>query len=121
MTAHVIYTALDHRRPATTSKTAIRFIRKDLGFGGLIMSDDLSMKALGGAFDDRARKAIAAGCDVALHCNGDMTEMKAVAAGCGELVGKSKSRAAAALARLAKSPEPFDLEEGRARFQAAFG
>lgn len=120
MTAHVVYTTLDRRRPATTSRKAIAFIRESLGFNGLIMSDDLSMKALGGAFQDRARAAVAAGCDVALHCNGQMAEMEAVVAGCGALRGKARRRAEAALARLAKSPEPFDLEEGRERFKAAF-
>ena len=120
MTAHVVYNAIDPKNPATTSRKAIRLIRKDLGFGGLIMSDDLSMKALGGTFEERAKSALSAGCDVVLHCNGDMTEMKAVMRGTGALAGKSKARAKASLARLAKSTEPFDLEAGRARFAAAF-
>ncbi len=120
MTAHVVYTAIDAKRPATTSRKAIQLIREDLGFGGLLMSDDLSMKALGGDFESRARSALKAGCDVVLHCNGVMTEMTQVVDGCGAMSGKARKRAEAALARLAKSPEPFDVEAGRARFTAAF-
>ncbi len=121
MTAHVVYSAIDRRRPATTSKTAIkRVIRGAIGFDGLLMSDDLSMKALGGSFTDRAKTSLAAGCDVVLHCNGDMAEMKAVIAGTCALKGAAKRRAEAVMKRLAKIPEPFDLEAGRARFAAAF-
>ncbi len=121
MTAHVIYSAVDGRRPATTSRKAIRdVIRGAIGFSGLIMSDDLSMKALSGDFSQRARASLAAGCDVVLHCNGDMAEMKAVVAGTGALRGAAARRAEAALARLARSVEPFDAGEARARFDAAF-
>jgi beta-N-acetylhexosaminidase len=121
MTAHVVYAAVDPRRPATTSKKAIRqVIRKAIGFDGLLMSDDLSMKALGGSFTDRARDALDAGCDVVLHCNGDMAEMKAVVEGCRPLAGRAKRRADSALARLARVAEPFDVEAGRARFAQAF-
>lgn len=121
MTAHVVYSAVDARRPATTSKKAMReVIRGAIGFDGLVMSDDLSMKALGGEFADRARASLAAGCDVILHCNGDMAEMKAVMAGTKALSGQAQRRAKAALGRLAKVPEPFDLDEARARFDAAF-
>jgi beta-N-acetylhexosaminidase len=121
MTAHVIFRAVDRRRPATTSRAVHRrVIRGAIGFDGLVMTDDLSMKALSGGFAQRARDARAAGCDVVLHCNGGMDEMKAVAEGCGELKGKAARRADAALARLAKSPEPFDAKEGAARFAAAF-
>jgi len=121
MTAHVIYSAVDRKRPATTSKKVIRqVIRGAIGFDGLVMSDDLSMKALAGSFTERAGAALAAGCDVVLHCNGDMAEMKAVLAGTGALKGRAARRAAAALARIAAAPEPFDAAEGRARFDAAF-
>jgi beta-N-acetylhexosaminidase len=121
MTAHVVYTAIDPKRPATTSRKAIRDVmRGTIGFDGLIMSDDLSMKALSGDFAERARASLAAGCDVVLHCNGDMAEMRAVIAGCRPLAGRAKARAASALARLAKTPEPFDAAEARARFDAAF-
>jgi len=122
MTAHVIYAAIDRRRPATTSRSVMRrAIRGAIGFDGLVMSDDLSMKALCGDFTERARASLAAGCDVVLHCNGGMDEMKAVVAGTGALKGRAAARARAALGRLAKAPEPFDAAEGRARFDAAFG
>jgi len=120
MTAHVIYSAIDPKRPATTSKKAFRqVIRGAIGYDGLVMSDDLSMKALSGDFRDRTRDALAAGCDVVLHCNGDMAEMKGVAAGCGPLKGPARRRARAALGRIAKAVEPFDVDEARARFAAA--
>jgi beta-N-acetylhexosaminidase len=121
MTAHVIYSAVDRKRPATTSKKVMkRVIREAIGFDGLVMSDDLSMKALEGSFSERAKASLAAGCDVVLHCNGDMAEMKAVLAGTGALKGRARRRADAALARIAKASEPFDAAEGRARFDAAF-
>jgi beta-N-acetylhexosaminidase len=121
MTAHVVYTAVDPRRPATTSKAAItRVIRGAIGFDGLLMSDDLSMKALSGDFAERARASLAAGCDVVLHCNGDMAEMKGVVAGTRALAGRAGQRARAALGRIARTPEPLDLDEARARFDAAF-
>ena len=120
MTAHVVYSAIDRKRPATTSKDAIKLIRDNLGFSGLIMSDDLSMKALKGDFKSRAKRSLKAGCDVVLHCNGDMAEMQAVASGTKVLHGHAKRRAEAALARLPRTPEPFDEAEARARFAAAF-
>lgn len=120
MTAHVVYPAVDPRRPATTSRTVLRsVVREDIGFQGLIMSDDLSMKALGGDFTRRARASLAAGCDLVLHCNGDMAEMRAVIAGTRVLAGAAARRAGAALARLPRRVEPFDAAEGRARFEAA--
>jgi beta-N-acetylhexosaminidase len=122
MTAHVIYAAVDPKRPATTSKKAMRkVIRGAIGYDGLVMSDDLSMKALSGDFSERAEQALAAGCDVVLHCNGDMAEMRAVTAGAGALKGKVARRAEAALARIPKAAEPFDVDEARARFAAALG
>ncbi|MDB5423531.1 MAG: glycosyl hydrolase, partial [Phenylobacterium sp.] len=121
MTAHVIYSAVDRKRPATTSKKVLRkVIREAIGFDGLVMSDDLSMKALAGSITDRAKASLAAGCDMVLHCNGDKAEMKAVLAGTGALKGRAARRAEAALARIARAPEPFDAAEGRARFDAAF-
>lgn len=121
MSAHVVYTAIDPRRPATTSRRAIgEVIRGAIGFDGLLMTDDLSMKALKGDFATRARSALAAGCDMILHCNGDMAEMRAVVAGCRPLKGRALRRADAALARLARTPEPLDLAAARARFSAAF-
>lgn len=103
MTAHVIYRALDVR-PATQSPAVVGLMRDELGFDGLLMTDDLSMKALAGGFGDRARASLAAGCDVVLHCNGDLHEMAAVAAVVPELTGRPAVRAAAALA-LRAAPE----------------
>jgi beta-N-acetylhexosaminidase len=121
MTAHVIYAAVDRAAPATTSRKVMKtVVRGAIGFDGLVMTDDLSMKALSGDFAERARASRAAGCDVVLHCSGSMAEMRAVVAGAGELKGRAAARAKAALARLAKAPEPFDAAEGRARFDAAF-
>jgi beta-N-acetylhexosaminidase len=81
MTAHIVYTAIDKTRPATLSPEVIRVIREEIGFDGVLISDDLSMKALGGDFESRASGAIAAGCDLTLHCNGVMEEMQAVVKG----------------------------------------
>ena len=121
MTAHVVYAAIDARGPATTSRRVIRqVVRGAIGFQGLVMTDDLSMKALSGDFAERTRAALAAGCDVVLHCNGGMDEMAAVAKAAPMLAGKAKARAAAALARLPRRIEPFDAEEARSRFEAAF-
>jgi beta-N-acetylhexosaminidase len=121
MTAHVVYTAIDRSRPATTSKKAIKkIIRESIGFDGLLMSDDLSMKALSGDFRQRAKDSLAAGCDVVLHCNGDMAEMKAVMSGVGKLSREARRRVQAVMGRLVKVPEPLDVAEARARFDAAF-
>ncbi|MCA6287221.1 beta-N-acetylhexosaminidase [Phenylobacterium sp.] len=119
MTAHVLYRTFDPRRPATTSRRVIQgVLRAELGFSGLILSDDLSMKALDGDMTQRARRSLSAGCDVVLHCNGDMAEMKAVAAGAGLLSGTAARRAEVALARIPRRPEPLDRREAEARFDA---
>ncbi len=121
MTAHVVYTAIDRSRPATTSKKAIKkIIRESIGFDGLLMSDDLSMKALTGDFKQRAKESLSAGCDVVLHCNGDMAEMKGVMSGVGRMGKEARRRAQAVMGRLVRVPEPFDVAEARARFDAAF-
>ncbi|CAN5147009.1 beta-N-acetylhexosaminidase [soil metagenome] len=115
MTAHVVYSAVDAKKPATTSKKAVRMIRQTLGFHGLLMSDDLSMKALSGTLTERAEASLKAGCDVVLHCNGDLAEMKAVARGVGKLKGQARARAKAALARIVHTPEPLDPVAARDR------
>ena len=115
MTAHVVFTAVDPDACVTLSRHAVeQVIRGHIGFDGLLMSDDLSMKALGGAFQDRTRRAIRAGCDVALHCNGDMAEMTAVAEAAGELHGRAAERAHAARAA-ARREQAFDPEAAEAR------
>ena len=118
MTAHVVFPAIDPKRPATVSKKAVKLMRDALGFDGLIMTDDLSMKALSGSLQDRAGAALKAGCDVVLHCNGDLDEMRAVAEGAGPLKGRSAKRAAAALARIVREVEPLDVFAARDRFDA---
>jgi beta-N-acetylhexosaminidase len=120
MTAHVVYTALDPERPATTSSTVIReIIRGHIGYDGLLMTDDLSMKALSGSFREKTEAAFAAGCDMALHCNGQMEEMAAVAEASPVLEGEALRRAEAALARIRHEPEPLDPVDARARLDAA--
>ena len=100
MTAHVVYSAIDRVRPATLSPTAIGdVIRGAIGFEGVLVSDDLSMQALGGALAERARGALAAGCDLALHCNGKLAEMREVAGAVRPLDAAAARRVAAAEAR----------------------
>jgi beta-N-acetylhexosaminidase len=118
MTAHVVFSAIDPVAPATTSVTMVReVIRDSIGFGGLLMSDDISMGALSGTLDERTRAAIAAGCDVVLHCSGDMREMCAIAAAAPQLAGPAARRAEAALAART-APKPIDLAAARAAFFA---
>jgi beta-N-acetylhexosaminidase len=113
MTAHVVFSALDSAQPATTSATIIeQVIRGDIGFQGLLMSDDVSMNALAGSIGERSRAIITAGCDVVLHCNGKLDEMHDVAREAPELSGKALRRAEAALAAR-KAPLPFDRKAAR--------
>jgi beta-N-acetylhexosaminidase len=120
MSAHVVFSAIDPTAPATTSRRVVRdVIRGEIGFDGLLITDDLSMKALSGSFSERARAAFRAGCDMALHCNGVMAEMMAVAEGSPRLAGRARRRAEAAMARIAHRPEPLDVAQARARFEAA--
>ncbi|HEX2553288.1 MAG TPA: beta-N-acetylhexosaminidase [Microvirga sp.] len=120
MSAHVVYTALDPDRPATTSPVVIReIVRGHIGYDGLLMTDDLSMHALSGSFRGRAEAAIAAGCDMLLHCNGVMEEMSGVAEGAPVLAGDALRRSEAALMRLRHEPEPLDPVDARARLDAA--
>jgi len=107
MTAHVVYEAFDREHPATHSRKIVRIIRKQIGFDGLLMTDDLSMQALAGSMAERVGRAIEAGCDMMLHCNGDLAEMQAVAEAAGELKGRALRRARAALKQLRK-PAKFD-------------
>ena len=118
MTAHIVFTAIDRKRPATQSRKAIRLIRERLGFGGLLLSDDLVMNALSGTLTERAAKSLKAGCDLVVHWNGDLAEMRQVAQGVGRLKGRAKARAEAAMARIVAEPEPLDVAEARSRFDA---
>ncbi len=121
MTAHVVFSAIDAVAPATTSAAIVRdVIRGSIGYQGLLMSDDISMGALVGSLGERARAAISAGCDLVLHCNGDMDEMLAVAAAAPPLEGNAAHRAKAALASK-KLAAPIDLAAKRAEFYALIG
>jgi beta-N-acetylhexosaminidase len=118
MTAHVVFSAIDPVHPATTSATMIqRVIRGSIGFQGLLMSDDVSMNALAGSVAERSRAIIAAGCDIILHCNGNLDEMQAVAAEAPELAGDALARASRALAAR-KAPTAFDRPAARAELDA---
>lgn len=94
MTAHIVYEAIDADLPATLSPAVIQSIREDIGFDGLLFTDDLEMKALGGSLEDRATQSLAAGCDVVLHCNGTFDNRKAVADACPEMTKDAMRRLA---------------------------
>ncbi len=116
MTAHVVYSQFDARHPATNSRKVIKgVIRGWLGFDGLLMSDDLSMAALSGDYSQRAKRSFGAGCDVVLHCNGDMAQMREVAAASPMLKGAAARRTRQALQRLIP-PQPADIAALRTEF-----
>jgi beta-N-acetylhexosaminidase len=118
MTAHVVFSALDPVHPATTSATIIEHvIRGVIGFQGLLMSDDVSMNALHGSIAERTRAVFSAGCDMVLHCNGKLEEMREVAAETPELSGRALERAKRALASR-RAPQPFDRVAARAELDA---
>jgi beta-N-acetylhexosaminidase len=118
MTAHVVFSALDPAQPATTSATIIQqVIRGVIGFQGLLMSDDVSMNALAGSIAERTRAIIAAGCDMVLHCNGKLDEMREVARETPELSGKALERAGQALASR-RAPQALDRLAARAELDA---
>lgn len=106
MTAHIIYDDIDPKTPATQSATVIqKIIRDEIGFNGLLVSDCLTMKALSGAFQDRASSSIEAGCDVVLHCSGHLEEMIDVAAGCPPLSADTLERLNASVAKVTSHTE----------------
>jgi beta-N-acetylhexosaminidase len=115
MTAHVVFDEIDPQRPATTSPKVIRdIIRGEIGFEGVLISDDLSMNALRGPLSVRTKAALFAGCDIALHCNGSMEEMRQVASEAKPLQDHWLKRCELALARLS-FPEPLDPLAAEAR------
>ena len=116
MTAHLVFAAYDSR-PATQSPAMIKVIRDDIGFGGLLMTDDLNMQALAGDLASRTAASLAAGVDLALHCKGDFAEMQAVANAAGAMNAATRQRASAALAAR-RPPEPVDIAELRAELSA---
>jgi beta-N-acetylhexosaminidase len=118
MTAHVVFNALDPAHPATTSATIIeQVIRGSIGFQGLLMSDDVSMNALAGSIAARTQAIFSAGCDLVLHCNGKIDEMREVARHSPELTGKALQRATAALASR-RPVQAFDRQQARAALEA---
>lgn len=126
MTAHIVYEAWDPDRPATCSRVVIDgIIRGRIGFQGLLMSDDLDMKALqyalNGTLGDRAEAALKAGCDVVLQCSGVFAEMQETVKGCAPLAGLALVRARAAEAFAKRPAKPFDAEAGWAKFRELMG
>jgi beta-N-acetylhexosaminidase len=107
MSAHIILDAIDPHRPATQSPKVIDLIREEIGFDGLLMTDDISMGALDGTVLERAQVALAAGCDLVLHCNGDLAEMEQLAH-LGAMSEKAQSRADHA-AHTRPTYQPIDI------------
>jgi beta-N-acetylhexosaminidase len=119
MTAHVLYPAWDAARPATVSPSIIaEVIRGEIGFDGLLMSDDLAMEALSGTLAERTTAALSAGCDVALHCSGVLAESEAVAGAAGEMNAAASARLARALASVAGKASAKNYEELAAKRDA---
>jgi len=116
MTAHVVYSRLDASAPATLSATIVRdVIRREIGFDGCLITDDLSMKALSGSVSEKASRAIAAGVDLVLHCNGDLDEMRELAGVAPELAGRTLQRCERGLVHR-RPAEPLDEAAARAEF-----
>jgi beta-N-acetylhexosaminidase len=121
MTAHLVYQAIDPERPATLSARVIGdVIRASIGFDGLLITDDLSMQALGGSFAERTQAALRAGCDVVLHCNGELGEMTEIASVVPPLTAKAQERVARAEATRG-TPRPIERAALEARFSALMG
>jgi beta-N-acetylhexosaminidase len=119
MTAHVVYTAWDPDHPASMSTTVIGdIIRRRIGFDGWLMSDDIGMEALAGDFGSRAAGVIAAGCDVALHCSGEMEEMVAVASVVPTMSAEGDARLARAMATTMVDNDGPDIAEAFANRDA---
>ena len=119
MTAHIIFSAYDDK-PATCSPKMIQVIREEIGFGGLLMTDDLNMQALQGTLADKTARSLAAGCDIALHCHGIMAEMVEVAAAAGQMSVAAQARGATALAAR-RTPDDVDLAALQAEHDALLG
>ena len=117
LTAHIVFDAVDADHPATSSARMITVIRDMIGFDGLLISDDLSMQALSGIIGERAGAAIAAGCDIALHCNGKRAEMEAVVANAGTVGPKTAKRIERAL-QARQTPDAIDTAHLEAEFEA---
>ncbi|HYD15112.1 MAG TPA: beta-N-acetylhexosaminidase, partial [Hyphomicrobium sp.] len=121
MTAHVVFTAIDKDAPASTSRRVTQdIIRGEIGFDGLLMSDDLSMKALTGTFADRTKAVLTAGSDLALHCNGVLAEMEQVAGHVPELANEALRRFHAALTVLNRA-DSYDSARAETQLALALG
>lgn len=120
MSAHIVFSDIDPDDPATTSAKMINLIRNDIGFDGLLMTDDLSMEALSGTVAERSTAALAAGCDVILHCNGKASEMEAVAKAAGDMTAQAMTRANRALA-MRKPPAKIDISSLEAELTRHLG
>lgn len=120
MTAHLVFSQIDPSAPATQSPRMITLIREQIGFDGLLMTDDISMKALRGPITTRALSSLAAGCDLVLHCNGNLYEMSALAECCPELTSSALARSQAALAARGKALS-CDLATLEAAYTRALG
>jgi beta-N-acetylhexosaminidase len=120
MSAHIVYMAIDPTAPATLSTRVIsEVIRGAIGFDGVLVSDDLSMRALGGEIAERAERALTAGCDLVLHCNGDSREMEAVVTATRPIAAPTADRLARAeVLRRASGTRPFERSEAEAQFDA---
>jgi beta-N-acetylhexosaminidase len=120
MTAHIVFAAIDPVAPATLSRRLIvEIIRHEIGFDGVLVSDDLSMRALGGKIGERARRALEAGCDLALHCNGDPREMEEVVAATSQMSSRTAERLARGEAlRRCSATGSFDRREAEAQLEA---
>jgi beta-N-acetylhexosaminidase len=118
MTAHIVYRSIDPAAPATLSRKVIaEIIRGEIGFDGVLISDDLSMRALGGGLAERAQRALHAGCDLALHCNGDLAEMEEIVAAIGPIATQAAKRLVRGEA-MRHPPAGFDRPEAERRFDA---
>ncbi len=119
MTAHLVFEQVD-QTPATISAPMMRVIREVIGFEGLIMTDDISMKALSGSVADLSRQALQAGCDVVLHCNGSFAERAEVLEAAGQMTQAAQTRAERALT-MRKTPAELDIEAAEAELSALMG
>jgi len=120
MTAHLVFSDIDPDNPATQSVDCIKLIRQEIGFDGLLMTDDIGMEALSGSIAERTRASIAAGCDVVLHCNGTLEDRRAAADAAGRMTPAAQSRAKRALSAR-KAPAPFDVEAAEAELERLQG
>jgi beta-N-acetylhexosaminidase len=119
MTAHIVFSAIDDAAPATMSARLIdEVIRRDIGFGGVLVSDDITMGALDGSLGERTRRALAAGCDLVLHCSGVLAEMEEVAAAALPISAETAERLARGEALRRRSRQPFDRAAAESRFDA---